>query len=216
MKTIIVCVLALATVVACGGSGESIESGPSATEAALFGPTGAIGDECVVGDDCVSGFCDRTVPGGYCTEACEDTGDCPAGAHCEFGFCFATCTSQRDCRTAEFQCFEVAEELGVCSYDVGSMEPTAPNVGAPCRAVVECRAPEGLEAVCIAEVDLQGRPTGYPGGSCVAVGCTFDADCGEGNRCVPGTMPYCVPACTTDDECRPGYACEPSVGACTP
>lgn len=202
---------------ACGGgtpAAEPVER--SATSTALFGAAGALGDECVVHDDCTTGFCDRTVPGGYCTQPCESSAACGADGHCAFGFCFQTCTTQRDCRSSEFQCFDAGDEVGVCSFDIAAAEPAAPNVGAPCRAVAECRAPEGLEAYCIAEVDLQGNPTGFVGGSCVAVGCEHDSDCGEGARCAPGAMPYCVTACTSDDACRDGYACDPAVGGCIP
>lgn len=205
--------LLAALLLACGAPTPAPTPSGSAS---VFGPSGALGDGCVIAADCATGFCDRTVPGGYCTTPCRSSPDCPDTGHCAFGYCFRTCTSQRDCRSSEFECFEAAPEIGVCSFDIAAATPDAPNLGAPCRAVAECLAPPGLDAVCIAELDLRGRPSGYPGGACVAVGCGHDADCGEQGRCVPGTMPYCLAACTGDADCRDGYLCDPDVRACRP
>ena len=175
-----------------------------------------MGGECVVDSDCRTGLCDRTVPGGYCTDVCEISEDCGMGGFCEFGFCFRGCLSNRQCRSAEFQCWQISDEQGVCSFDVDAATPAEPNIGAPCRAGVECTAPGELERFCIGELDLQGQETGYQSGMCVALGCGHDSECGENGRCAPGAMPYCVPACDAETECRPGYACDAAIGACAP
>lgn len=208
--------LCAAFLIACGGSTPQPEpERPSASDL-LTGGAGALGGECAVDSDCRTGFCDRTVPGGYCTDACEANADCGMGGYCEFGFCFRGCLSNRECRSSEFQCWQISEEQGVCSFDVDAATPSEPNIGAPCRASVECGAPEGLERFCIGEVDLQGRETGYDAGMCVALGCEHDSQCGDNGRCAPGSMPYCVPACSAETECRPGYGCDADVGGCTP
>lgn len=207
-------VLALTVVLsACGGAPS--ETGGSSTTA-LFGPVGSISDECVVDADCRTGMCDRTVPGGYCTAPCDESNPCPGGAYCTLGLCFATCESQAECRSAEFQCFEAEPGIGVCAFDVAAATPAGPNVGAPCRASVECAAPGQLEPYCVAELDLRGEPTGYVGGMCVALGCASDDECGTGARCISGAVSYCVPACAGPEECRPGYVCDEAVGACHP
>ncbi|MFT6395807.1 MAG: hypothetical protein ACJAYU_000549 [Bradymonadia bacterium] len=203
-------------VFACGGSTAAPEPPRASAADLLVGAAGSLGGECVIDSDCRTGFCDRTVPGGYCTGECETSSECGMGGHCEFGFCFRSCLSNRECRSAEFQCWAVSEEQGVCSFNVDAATPTAPNIGEPCRAAVECAAPEGLERFCIAEQDLQGNQTGYSGGMCVALGCEHDSQCGEGERCALGGMPYCVPACSIQTECRPGYSCDTAIGGCTP
>ncbi len=210
--TLLACFVTAASL-GCGGTGapEAANVGTGSLFAA-----GGLGDECVVGDDCESGFCDRTVPGGYCTQPCETSEQCGVAGHCAFGFCFQTCRSQRECRSSEFECFAAAPEIGVCSFLVDAARPDAPNIGAPCRASVECSAPGEMERYCISERDLDGRSTGYPGGMCVALDCAHDLDCGEGSRCLAGAMPYCAPACAAATECRPGYVCDSTSAACVP
>ncbi len=210
--------LAASALFACGGSIPASAPEPARPSAAdlLTGGAGALGGECAVDADCRTGFCDRTVPGGYCTSECETSDECGMSGHCEFGFCFRTCLSNNECRSSEFQCWAVSEEQGVCSFDVDAATPSESNIGAPCRASVECAAPDGLERFCISETDLEGNSTGYPGGMCVALGCEHDSQCGDDSRCAPGGMPYCVPACSTETECRPGYSCDLAIGGCTP
>jgi hypothetical protein len=207
--------VALAVGVGCGPAGR-----PPVAEAP---PRGELGDACVVDADCAGGSCDRTVPGGYCTLPCENSAQCGAGGVCDsaaeggLGVCFKGCTSQRDCRSREFQCFRFTERQGVCSFDVTRVAPGAPNVGAPCRATVECAAPGGLEPFCVPEVAANGRQTGHTGGLCVALGCTDDQACGDGATCVTtASSPFCAQRCEQSADCREGYSCVAEAGACLP
>jgi MYXO-CTERM domain-containing protein len=43
---------------------------------------GQIGDDCNTGDDCASGLCVDGGQGGFCSDACDDDGDCPDGWAC--------------------------------------------------------------------------------------------------------------------------------------
>lgn len=184
---------------------------------------GGPGSACASNDDCADGMCDRTVPGGYCTAACDpaDPTACGTDGYCDNGFCLQRCQGQRECRSAEFDCYEIPDaDFGVCGFIVADAIPGAPNIGAPCRADLECMAPDGLTAVCIPELDFDGEPTGYVGGQCVAMPCTTDTDCGEAAVCIgdaPATYcaPMCRAACDTDDcGCREGYMCDGD--ACVP
>ncbi len=201
---------------ACGGGQGG--SAPVNSTSTLF-VVGAVGDSCVVDGDCELGTCDRTVPGGYCTAQCSSHDDCGGGwCDAELGSCFAPCVAQRQCRSAAFQCFEVvAGEQGVCSFDVNSVDRSAPNVGAPCSADIECVAPAGLQSHCFAERDLGGRSTGFSEGTCTALGCSSDADCGAGAGCVSsGAAAICLAACGADDDCRRGYTCDLDLSLCVP
>ena len=110
---------------------------------------------------------------------------------------------------------EVSPDQGVCMFDARQFDGAAPNIGAPCRAAVECVAPEGLEAFCISAVDLTGGQTSYVGGMCVALGCGASSPCGDGAVCaIGGPLPYCLPSCEAG--CRDGYACDDAVGGCVP
>lgn len=199
-----------ALVLACGGSSPTPDEEPTSSSSSLLPfavSAGALGAECVTSDDCNAGFCDRTVPGGMCTSECDDDSACGSG-RCYEGYCFVRCTAPIECRSSEFACFEIADGQGICGFDTTSLQVSAPNVGAPCRADIECMAPAGLETFCIPEVDERGRQSGYPGGMCVALGCSSDDACGPGATCyAEGAMAYCVPSCDASMPCRDGLAC---------
>lgn len=196
---------------ACGGSSPTPES--TRVAPVLSGET--TGGPCAVDADCRSGVCDRTVPDGYCTSECSDAQPCAVGDVCTGGLCLAGCHNQRECRAADFECFEVSPDQGVCMFDARPFDGAAPNIGAPCRAAVECVAPEGLEAFCISAVDLTGGQTSYVDGMCVALGCGASSPCGDGAVCaIGGPLPYCLASCEAG--CREGYACDEAVGGCVP
>lgn len=184
---------------------------------------GGPGSACVTNADCTDGLCDRTVPGGYCTAACDPTDPAACGddGYCDGGFCLQRCQAQRECRSAEFECYGIPDEdFGVCGFIVADAIPAAPNIGSPCRADLECAAPGELRAVCIPAFDFDGEPTGYADGQCVAIPCDGDGACGDGAVCV-GDAPatYCAPACPEGCEgdacgCREGYVCDDA--ACVP
>ncbi|TVQ98982.1 MAG: hypothetical protein EA398_12760 [Deltaproteobacteria bacterium] len=207
---------------ACGGAVQR----PAAQAPAALAPAAGMGEECVVDADCATGMCDRTVPGGYCTRACRASEDCGRRGWCDWdagsgtGFCMQRCQSQRECRSAEFECFAIPDggpEEGVCAWNAAERAPAEPNIGAPCRADVECMAPEGLDRYCLMAVDTFGNATRYVGGYCIALGCTADEACGEGARCArEGRMAFCATACEDDSACREGYACHPEQRVCAP
>jgi hypothetical protein len=206
-------VLGALFLVACGGS---TTSSPVAT-APLLPPSGSIGDECAVASDCGSGLCDRTVPGGYCSRPCATDDECGGGAICDGGACLQRCTVQRECRSAEFECFDLGrpDAVGACAFDVVTHAPTVPNIGAPCRAAIECLGPENLDVYCIPEVGLRGEATGHRDGFCTALGCVEDHDCGDGAICVGGDgARYCAPRCSANEQCREGYTCDAATGGC--
>ncbi len=205
-------VAAVGLAAACGGGGAAPDRASSASSSSTpmlaFGiREGALGAACDTSADCETGFCDRTVPGGMCTAECEDDSACGSG-RCWQGFCFARCSAPIECRSGEFDCYELEGGGGICGFDTSAAIVMAPNVGATCRADIECMAPGGLEAFCIPEVDELGRETGYGGGMCVGLGCISDADCGAEGVCFDaGALPYCVPRCDEATPCRDGLAC---------
>lgn len=214
--------VALMSTLSCAGA----PGGAAAQAPQLLAPGGALGDECLVDRDCATGMCDRTIPGGYCTRPCEDSAGCGNRGWCDWdpgsrtGFCMRRCENQRECRSAEFECFSVPggrEDEGVCAWNAAERAPTTPNIGAPCRADVECMAPGALERYCLMAHNTFGEPTGYRDGYCIAVGCSADADCGSGNRCATqGDLRFCATACSADTDCREGYACSASQQVCAP
>lgn len=80
----------------------------------------AIGDNCSDDSDCPTiGYCDRAMPGGYCTlENCRED-DCPDGSVCvEFDnqerFCMAQCDGDGDCRDG-YSCISDVGPSPFCS-----------------------------------------------------------------------------------------------------
>ena len=75
--------------------------------------TPMVGDECTYNRDCPAGtYCDKTLPGGYCTETPCYPGDCPAHSVCiefpdqEKAFCMTKCGDDNDCREA-YKCIPI-------------------------------------------------------------------------------------------------------------
>jgi serine protease len=70
-----------------------------------------VGDPCAGDSDCSGGSCDTTMPGGYCTAACDDQTPCPAGSDCfDVGTareCLMSCTGtgQANCRS-QYACWQ--------------------------------------------------------------------------------------------------------------
>ncbi len=79
-----------------------------------------VGDSCSTDADCGSGlYCERSLPGGYCTSrTCENRG-CPDEALCvrfdlDTSFCMRACSQQDDCR-ADYLCDELSGPSGFCT-----------------------------------------------------------------------------------------------------
>ena len=77
-----------------------------------------IGARCDDQDEC-DGRCltGRRFPGGMCSQACDDDGDCPDGASCVIlagGSCLFACTEDRGCEFLGegWQCLPEAERGG--------------------------------------------------------------------------------------------------------
>lgn len=82
----------------------------------------AIGDSCSSDSQCPSGaYCDRTMPGGYCTTGGCRPGDCPSGSVCvEFSntdsYCMDRCNDDGDCRD-DYNCFTSIGLWPFCSVE---------------------------------------------------------------------------------------------------
>lgn len=204
-----------------------------------FDPTAQPGDPCTMDADCGEGaFCFSEeasgVPGGACFGEC----DVASNAGCEAGACFpaqgtglcgASCTTDDDCRSA-YRCVPVPGVTGrsycdatcttdadctvagyVCNVGTGTCDEPfdATRLGQTCSNFGGTPCTGG---VCLSE-----RRNGYPGAYCTYPGCATPGtacDATIGGVCVAdpvgtGTN-YCFDDCTTDADCRPGYACRPS------
>lgn len=87
-------------------AGEVADAAPTRPDAGALAP---IGDACDVDDDCLTGECDRTWFGGYCTRRCSMPGEvdvCGEGAICS-NLCAA--------EALLLKCFRVCSQLEVPS-----------------------------------------------------------------------------------------------------
>lgn len=116
-------------------------------------------------------------------------------------------------------CAEGAEDSAASGQQVLKQETTvAPLIektGAECKVDADCK---GTGTRCITTSTISGLT--YPGGFCT-VGCTADAECGEGGACplanvdaavfpspeIKKAVTVCLPKCEADADCREGYVC---------
>ena len=185
----------------CVANGEECSSlgGPCGSDADCSPPSNA---ECWT--DFLGGFC--VVPG------CQDNSDCPDGSACievtggsgAGTYCIVECTNNGDCREGYF-CYP---DVGVCWYEEGS---GTSNIGGACNSDADC-ADAG--ATCYPET-YRGEPTGFVEGYCIIFDCSGNS-CPEGSGCfgVGDDTTACLPTCTSDTQCRKGYACDD--GVCFP
>lgn len=205
-------------------------------------PETVIGDACTTDPECgETGQClsiPGLVPGGYCSQACAADVPCPDGSSCLTigmgqSFCFLDCDPEattRSCTRAGYGCASnfmvfpspvcvsgcsddtdcdtgLSCEVGGGFYGSGTCFDPGSMVGDPCTSDTEC--PEG--GACVTE-----GGSGWPSGTCVT-GCDFATNGGcESGSCIAsgfGGGGLCAPRCTTDGDCRDGYACEPVPGA---
>jgi hypothetical protein len=199
--------------------------------------TGPIGAPCTWNEECSSGLCTPEQgtsgptywSGGSCTLDCTKA-SCPSGSTCvtyESGsaFCSASCTSASNCRSGYVCATSVGAclpdcRLGwscgstlTCNKDTGTCDPpqvTTGPIGAPCTWNEECAS-----GLCTPEQGASG-PTYWSGGSCT-LDCT-KASCPSGSTCVTyeSGSAFCSASCTSASNCRSGYVCATSVGACLP
>ena len=190
----------------CGdGDGDAInECFPGSN-----GP-GVTGDVCAADADCSGGvgaFCitdDQGFTDGYCSDQCTDDTDCAAGSHCsqQFGFCLDDCASDAECRTG-YACGDADGDASSECFR-GANGPGAP--GDACASITDCAG--GVNAFCAD--DSQG----FPGGYCIE-DCTNSMTCPGDAQCVnlsdDGSFFGCVDSCSTNTDCRSGYACQQGV-----
>ncbi len=85
------------------GDGGSDEGGQSMEPGGGDSTPAALGAACNIHRDCESGFCLAGLPGGYCTQACQESEDCgPTGSCWNMGgaqrLCLLNCDDSTDCR----------------------------------------------------------------------------------------------------------------------
>lgn len=167
------------------------------------------GDPCDDSVICAGGTCFASFPDGYCSEiacngACEFNGKCVAFEGDEL--CAADCETDVDCRQGY-----ICTDDDVCLPGERNAG-TSPD-GEGCAEDSECTG-----GTCI---------TDWPGGFCTTVGCRTFEDCARGdgdidNRCLQQQQQadnFCARLCTSDDECRDEYVCQPisrRQGICAP
>jgi hypothetical protein len=150
--------------------------------------------------ECVrhAGACLSTMSGAYCAPICYPAGHEPPG--------YPSCGPGLVCDAYSSTCVTT---LG-----------TGAENGAPCRDGVECRGGD-----CFVQDDLRGG--GFYQGMCVSYGITQNSasivpgghvpqgSCPNGSAEIDssfasspgGDLGICFPTCTTDGQCRVGYAC---------
>jgi hypothetical protein len=208
------------------------DSGVDAGSDAGALPSG-VGEACATDADCMgeAGTClteDATgLPGGYCSAECVDDADCPHDADCVmlapgFLMCLAPCdlAAADACTRRGYGCAPGA--------DPGSPGHCLPGCEADddCASGQRCDRSGGFggAGACYTEGAALGDPcatdadcamggfcrTTKPDGYCVTVGCDYETNTGcpgDGQCLMPSRFAICFDGCTTDTECRPGYAC---------
>ena len=138
------------------------------------------------------------------------------------GCCPANCSSQNDsdcnctprtCASQGFECGQAndgcgqALDCGVCPSGEGctanNICDAAAGIGAPCTTNTDCG------------VGLQTCELGAPGGYCTVLCIPGSVTCPAGSTCtisaIGQTPIACTKNCTSDNDCRPGYACLPDL-----
>lgn len=178
---------------------------------------------------------DYLFPGGYCSEYCEQPGDCPSGGHCSLWqwACYASCTINDDCRPGyrcdDFDGDNQLECVPNCVTHTQCDDPSAARCDithgecAGCLDDAECfhlglaRCLTGLCVECISDPDCASSYQLCMGDhACAGISanggpCASSQDC-AGDYCVdeeyegfPGG--YCVQWCENDDHCTEGGIC---------
>jgi len=148
-----------------------------------------------LGFDSGTATCD-TDCGGIDASGCEYVSDCGDGVLDAFDeVCDGNELSGETCLSQGYLSGDLACLADCSDYDTGGcLRP----MGEPCTTDQHC---EG--GLCHSEA-----VNGYPGGMCSEVCHPPADDCTDG-ICVEmyGTENFCMPPCTTSQDCRPGYGC---------
>jgi hypothetical protein len=214
---------------ACGDPSSDDEI-PLSDFGVVSGPDGAVGVCCPVG---VPG-CSCPAPGGWAPSRSA----CPMSGACDYSM-VGYDTDEWGCQILTFggpSCLELPRDAGApedptalgeaCTAvrgcreaDLSCLEPTEVVIGGPADpigghpdgedTVVRHQAtPEGLCTYSVPEVTDERCDPANPA----------DPLCRDFGRCLDllgdPTAGVCVPACTSDDECREGYVCDAEIGGC--
>ena len=203
----------------CGGTCGDCECGFQCSGGKCVAggePCANVGNECCEDGECgppANAECMDDMLGGYCVIPDCSGSACPDGSSCitiEYTsgeskpFCMETCSKDADCR-AGYICHP---QVNVCWYDYGG---GTSKIGDPCMDDADCA---GANSTCYPE-SYNGDPTGFVQGYCIIFDCTNN--CPAGSTCLEvGTdgSTACLPKCTSNSDCRIGYACEG--GVCFP
>jgi hypothetical protein len=164
-------------------------------------PTGAVGDPCRRDRDCQEGLVCLGWQGGYCSKISCDQPEspCPSGAVClrvdaSASACFRPCATSADCRIAGgYACKPLPDGAGAAARVCHEVYGGAGAIGARCERHADC-------------ADVLLCVTGLPGGACLPLWCTNDADCAAvgalGGACVRfDGYPTCLARCTGAADC---------------
>lgn len=195
----------------------------------------AVGAACSLDAECKSGLCtpEQTAgsgkqwEGGYCTQSCSTSAPCPQGSSCVTyddgsSYCASACGASSDCRSG-YACSGSAKvclpdcrqgwSCGTaltCDSVTGSCAGKMLDIGAPCVANADCST-----GLCTPAQSTSAGTT-WSGGYCTSL-CSASAPCAAPTKCVDySDGSSCAAACTTSTDCRTGYVCAASVGACLP
>ena len=144
-----------------------------------------------------------------CTRACTDDTECGAGSHCHRGsagvegrLCVRDCEIGADTCPSGQRCAEESTPLirGGCLPGSFTTFPV-PNLGIECPVTEACWSPSG-HGFCGVLPDSAGSPRRCHVRSC--------AECPDGATCIDG---YCLPGCSSGDDCPVGLACADRAGA---
>ncbi|MCB9599458.1 MAG: hypothetical protein H6720_03725 [Sandaracinus sp.] len=229
-------------------------------DATLLGDTCSGSRRACLGGTCLSEFASG-FPGSYCSylgcdpAATDATDGCPGDGVCKMvdgeALCLDACTVEAGCREG-YACRQVDPEnaeRGLACVPACTSDDACANDGTDGAPDFSCNPgtglctdpflPARLGFMCLSGEDCPGgrcldeASSGWPAGSCVAVGCRLSGEgpeqpCPEGGVCVddgmaPADIGMCLDACAVamSGACRAGYACTPLTegsgdGACRP
>ncbi|MBX5484258.1 MAG: hypothetical protein IRZ16_20735 [Myxococcaceae bacterium] len=191
------------------------------------GGTQPIGAACVANSQCQSGLC-RVLgfSGGYCTQSCQSSADCPAGSVCGADpsdatgatkMCFSSCAqagTSGGCRT-DYVCERRGMTGSVPGCRPACVSPTTCGAASTCDSRGFCCGADGF-ACCEGSSCDNGlvcdgsgyckpsAPDAGPGTGGIGAACSGNQDC-TSNVCVQ-EIPGGSPGCTTGP-CWPGGYC---------